>query len=220
MLTMSKMRINRISETKRGRFALFVEDEFLFSVDAETLALHNICEGSSISNEELSLLHADSETRKAKDAALRYLSLRAYGERELFDKLVRKFDEQSCAAAVKKMCELDLLDDCTFATEKAKGMAQRGKSTSEIKRKLVALGVDAENIQEALQQCEADDSAAALKIVQTSYMRKLRAGERQKVMAALARRGFCHKDIQYAIEQAEEEILQEDGTDGQGWIEE
>lgn len=40
------MRISKIKETRRGRFALFDEnEEFLFSVDGETLVRHHLEEG-------------------------------------------------------------------------------------------------------------------------------------------------------------------------------
>lgn len=204
------VRIDRITETKRGRYALFNEGEFLFSVDAETLAIHNICEGSSITGGELSSLREASDTRKAKDGALRFLSLRAYGEKELFDKLCVKHDEHSAAAAVATMRELGLLDDETFAMEKAKGMAERGKSSGEIRRKLHMLGIREDVVAAALMAAAPDDTETALHILHKSYMDKLRKGERQKVMAALARKGFGHADIRRAVEAALVELEAEE----------
>lgn len=193
------MTITRVSKTRRGRFALFADEEFLFSVDEETLAKSGIGEGFSVTEEELSLLRDGSETRKAKDAALRYLSLRGYGEEELYRKLCLKYDEHTAAAAVAAMVELELLDDKHFAQEKAKGMARRGKSPFEIRRKLAALGIDRVLAEEAVAALEMDGNAAALAVVEKSYMDKLAAGQTQKVKAALARRGFSYGEIAYAI---------------------
>ena len=50
---------------------------------------------------------------------------------------------------------------------------------------------------------QGDDRQAALRILEKGgYMQKLRRGETTKVMAALARRGFTHTDIRWAIETA------------------
>lgn len=198
--------ISRISKTRRGRNALFCGDEFLFSVDDETLLVFNIQEGSSLTTEELFLLKDASDMRKAKDSALRYLALRAYGERELYNKLCLKYDEPTAAAAVGDMCALGLLDDETFATEKAKGMSERGKSSGEIRRKLRALGVEDAVVQRAVLDAATDDVNTAQRIVQKMYTDKLRKGQRQNVMAALARRGFRHADIVRAIELVAQEL--------------
>ena len=95
------MRLSKITETKKGRMALFGEaDEFLFSVDAETYYKYGLCEGCELDAAALAGLQAASETRRAKDKALGYLALRSYGSQELYEKLCLKFDGPSSAAAV------------------------------------------------------------------------------------------------------------------------
>ena len=76
------MTVTRISETKKGRFALFdEEDEFLFSVDGETLHKHGIREGCALDGAALAALRFDSDTRRAKDKALRLLAVRDHASR-------------------------------------------------------------------------------------------------------------------------------------------
>lgn len=203
------LKITRISATKRGRFALFVDDEFLFSIDDETMVQYHIQEGSLLTNEELSALKDASDIRKAKNQALRYLSLRAYAQEELYQKLCLKYDTYTSAAAIQAMVELDLLDDENFAVEKAKGLMSRGKSSSEIRRQLQALGIGANLISTALQMAEPNDEENAYKVLKKGgYMEKLARGEREKVMAALARRGFGHSTIRTVVDRALNEIKQ------------
>lgn len=211
------MMITDIRKTRRERFALFGDEGFLFSVDAETLAIANIQTGSSLSDGELALLKENSDIRKAKDTGLRYLSLRAYGERELYDKLLQRYDEHTSAAVVAQMCALELLCDETFALEKAKGMAERGKSPGAIRQKLNALGIDRDLSQRIVASLNIDACGAALELVQKQYMDTLQGGGRQKVMAALARRGFSHRDIVAALASAMEELesdIQNEWTEG------
>lgn len=203
------MKITRITTTKRGRYALFCQEEFLFSVDGETLAKSGISEGFSITDGELSRLREGSDERRAKDQALRYLSLRAYAEHELYQKLCQKYDDPTAAAAVAAMKEIDLLNDAVFATEKARGMAERGKSNAEIRRKLSALGVGQSAIDAAMEAAGPDDEAAATALVRKMYLEKLARGETERVMAALARRGFTHGDIRRAVQAVKAEIEEE-----------
>lgn len=209
------MRITDIKETKRGRQALFADGEFLFSVDAETLLKFHIEKGSSLTQEELSSLKKESDTRKAKDQALRYLSLRAYAEQELYKKLCLKFDEYSAAAAVALMAELNYLDDRAFAQDKAKWMAVKGKSSAEIRRKLVEVGVDRDLASQIASDYSEDDVEQAVKLIEKMYMEKLNKGEKQKVMAALARRGFSHPVIRSALERTARSGAQQE--DEFGW---
>lgn len=61
------MRLSKITETKKGRMALFGEaDEFLFSVDAETYYKYGLREGCELDAAALAGLQAASETRRAK----------------------------------------------------------------------------------------------------------------------------------------------------------
>lgn len=194
------MIISGIRETKRGRFALFSEDEFLFSVDGETLAQYAIEEGCSLNEGELSLLKDASDTRKAKNQALRFLARRAHGQQELYEKLCRSQDEYSAAAAVASMVELGLMDDGEFARLRAEMLAQKGKSRFAIQQDLRMLGIDKEAVQEALDELELDDEDTALALLEKRYGEKLAAGKKQAVIAALARRGFSQREIFGALD--------------------
>ncbi len=194
------MNITGIRETRRGRFALFCEETFLFSVDGETLLRYDIKEGSSLTDEELSSLKESSDTRKAKDQALRFLARRAHGQQELYQKLCRSQDEYSAAAALASMTELGLMDDGQFAAQRAEMLAQKGKSRFEIRHDLQALGIDAETVQQTLENLELDDEKSIERLIRKRYLEKLLAGKQQAVVAALARRGFSQRDIWNALE--------------------
>ena len=104
------MTISRIAKTKQGRFSLFDENgDFLFSIDGETMVKNHVREGAALDAASLEALKEQSDTRKAKDKALGYLSLRDHASGELYDKLCRKFDARSAAAAVAEMQRLGLI---------------------------------------------------------------------------------------------------------------
>ncbi len=196
------LQITECRETKRGRFALFSEGEFLFSVDGETLQKFGIEAGTSLSEGDVSALREASDTRKAKDQALRFLSRRAHGKKELYAKLCRTQDEYSAAAAIAAMAELGLLNDEDFAAQRAEALAYKDKSSFEIRHKLMEQGIAETEAEEAVAALGLDDGETARRIVEKKYRDKLLQGKRETVMAALARRGFTRKDITGAVEAA------------------
>lgn len=205
------MEITRISRTKKGRFALFCGEEFLFSVDDETFFSEHLTEGVSLDGPRLEELRRKSDAHRAKDKALGYLAAREHASGELFQKLCRDFDEHTAAAAVAKMDELDLLDDGAFARRAAVWLLGKNKSRSEILRWMAQRGLDRElarqTLEEVFEERQADapeglgpDGAAALRLVEKQYAAKLAAGKKQNVLAALARRGFSSGDARRAVE--------------------
>lgn len=200
------MIITNIQKTKRGRYSLFCDHEFQFSVDGETLLSQDLYTGKSIDQQQLADLLAMSDFKKVKESALRFLSLRAYGEQELYQKLCLQYDEDSSRLAVEKMVELGLLDDVLFAKEKAKGMAQRGKSLQAIRLKLYSLGIARDIVDEAVSQLDADETQQIITIIHKKYIQALQKGNRQKVMAALARLGYSHRDLADAVDTVLQEL--------------
>lgn len=208
-----RIQITGIRKTKQGRFALFDENGFLFSLDSETFFTHTIEEGMTLTPRQLGELRAVSATRKAADKALEYLSLRDYASGELYQKLLARFDEHSAAAAVAKAAELGLLNDENFARHRAKYLFGRHKSRREIARHLAEKGVDRETADRVLEELyeagqpsggPSPEAAAVLALLRKSYAQKLAGGRRDLVLAALSRRGFSYAAVREALEWYEE----------------
>lgn len=198
--------ITAVKETKRGRLALFVDGEFAFSLDPETFADADLHEEDEIESFRLEELRRRSDTRKAVDRALDILALRDHAAGELYQKLCRKFDPHSAAAAVAKAEELGLLNDADFARRRAAELMRKRKSRREVERDLAAKGIDRDTAAQVLEELYAPEDgpdpevAAACALVQRQYARKLAEGKRPQVMAALARRGFSYAVIRTALE--------------------
>ena len=207
--------ITRIKETKKGRLALFLDGEFAFSLDEATFAAADLHAGDELEPLRLDELRRQSDTRKAVDRALDILALRDHAAGELYQKLCRKFDPHTAAAAVAKTGELGLLDDAGFARRRAAELLRKRKSRREILQDLAAKGVDRETAAAAVEALRPEDAAeagedpdlaSARALVARQYARKLAEGKTQQVMAALARRGFSHSVIKAAVGEAVEEL--------------
>ena len=199
------IKITNITQTKQGRYALFVEpfgkEEFLFSVDEETLYKYKIKQGSLLMGEELMFIKQSSETKKAKLKAVEYLSMRDYGEKELYLKLRKKFDTDSVEFAVSEMIRLNLIDDEKFAKNRVESLIRKGKSKGEISIKLYELGIAKDIISAILEDVDIDEITLVEKLVEKSYKTKLSQGKESNVISALLRRGFAMRDIKQVLEQ-------------------
>lgn len=199
-------RLTQIKETKKGRLALFLDGEFVFSLDEDTFAGASLHEGDDLEPWQVEELRKQSDTRRALDKAMDYLSLRDHAAEELYQKLCRKFDEHSAAYAVARAGELGLLDDAGFARRRAAELLRKRKSRREILRDLAAKGIDRDTAAQAVEALydsgedgEDPEEAAARALVERQYAAKLAAGKRDQVAAALARRGFSHAIIRTVL---------------------
>lgn len=206
---MSELRITEIKTTKKGRYALFCDEGFLFSVDEETLLRHHVAEGSVFSGEELMLLREASDYQRAKNKALELLGLRDHTRAELEQKLRRSFDEHTAALAVQKVAELGLIDDEACAERYAAELVERrGMSVRAAGQKLREHGVDRALADEVLAKYRDGEGERIATLISSKYREKLATPKgRQSVMTALARRGFSTSAIREAIK---------DGCDGDG----
>ena len=195
--------LTAITETKRGRYALFFDGEFAFSLDEDTFAACALHAGDELTEAEIYDLRQKSDARRALDKAMDLLALRDHAAGELYQKLCRKFDPHTAAAAVAKTGELGLLDDVGFARRRAAELLRKRKSRREI---LQDLAVEALRPEDAAEAGEDPDLASARALVARQYARKLAEGKTQQVMAALARRGFSHSVIKAAVGEAVEEL--------------
>ena len=125
-------RLTQIKETKKGRLALFFDGEFAFSLDEQTFADVALHQDDLLEDWQIEELRKKSETRRALDKAMDYLSLRDHAAGELYQKLCRKFDAHSAAYAVARAGELGLLNDAGFARRRAAELLRKRKSRREI----------------------------------------------------------------------------------------
>lgn len=207
-------KLTQVKETKRGRYALFFDGEFAFSLDEDTFAMAGLHTGDELEEWQIHDLQTKSDTRKAVDKAMDLLALRDHAAGELYQKLCRSFDPHSAAAAVAKMQELNLLDDAGFARRRAAELLRKRKSRRAILDDLHAKGIDrgaaVEAVEALFAQSEEDgeenpELANARALVERHYAAKLAQGKWQQVAAALSRRGFSHSVIRQALADAETE---------------
>lgn len=209
------MRILReIAPQKRNknRYNLSDDDGFLTSLSVETVLRHHLKEGMELSEELLEQMKREDTVKYAKELAVAYIAYTPRTRRQLEQQLAKKgIDEASIAEAVATMEKYSYLDDAAYVREFVRSYGER-LGAGAIRQKLLERGVARSVIEENL-ELDAGSQRAAAEAVAEKLRRKYAADpaqkRRQKMYAALTRRGFCYDDIRAVVARVEGEAEDE-----------
>ena len=172
-------------------------------IDSETAYKYRVDTTTEYSDEEFEEILCDSEYNLTKNRAFNILEYRAHSKRELFDKLCQKTDEDTAWTVVEKMCELGLVDDKSLLRDKLENLLNTKKyGVKRAINDLLLKGFDREEIEETIEEMEYDEYSTVCEIIEHRYAEDLPDSdikERQKILAALMRRGFSYDDIKSAM---------------------
>jgi regulatory protein len=147
------------------------------------------------------------EVRRATDACLRLLAMRARSRHELLTALERKgFSEPVCQVALDKLQGWGYLDDERFARERAAVLLQRGKyGPRAVRQRLQSHGLSPEEASRAVASAsgavEFDPEAAARQVLERRGLlgRELEPKEKARAGRLLISRGFSSDVIQRVL---------------------
>lgn len=203
----------KISHSKgRGKkIHLFIDDEYMLTTDIDFWASHFYKDGSEITEEQWQELVDSVNYKKAIDKCYNLLSRRDHSVYELKTKLLRTVDEKNAELALERMLELGYLDDEKYARRVVDYLLnKRNMSSSFIKQELYKRGIDADIISSAMQEAHIDNVPSVIELIQGKYNNKLSAENgREKVVAALMRKGFSYSDIKEAFYRIENDEIDE-----------
>lgn len=145
----------------------------------------------------------------ALEKAVSLLASRARTEKEIVDALrMNAYPEQAIARVMARLQEEGYIDDTAFAKQWVDVRTSKGMGTRRIRQELRIKGISQDGIEEALASADEDEMLnAAVKMAEkASRGRSLSdPSDRQKIIAALARRGYdftmSKKALQMLIEQ-------------------
>jgi len=149
----------------------------------------------------------DDELRRARDAALRLLAVRARSVAEVRNRLARKgFSPESVSAALRGLEGAGLLDDREFARLWAEERVRlRPVGPRRLRSELASKGVPPGVIEETLRRTyeEHDERELADRVLRKRRIGKNPdAGETRRLRAFLLRRGFGYEAIDEAVKRA------------------
>ena len=153
-----------------------------------------------------------ADVAKARAWALETLAAQEVSSGQLYERLCRRFTEQTAAEVVAEMVEREYVNDERYAEARAHSLLAAKKSRRAAAQNLRQKGLSAQQVSAALETVYAPDEdgenpelEAAAALVESRYRGKLAAGRRDLVVAALQRRGFAYAVVKEAIKRVEEE---------------
>lgn len=197
------MRITELCEHKGDTWKIELGGARYY-VNGAIIAQFGLEKGQEITREELAKVRAADVLRKAKARALYLLGERDMCLAELTKKLTKTYGEEIASEAASYVLGLGYINDERYAAKLAEYLTKRkqyGKRRA--KQEMLHKGLERELVEEALAQIPDEAvSRELVELIERRYANKLgEYKERQKVIAALARRGFSFDEIKRAIAQ-------------------
>lgn len=193
-----------IIKHQRGRgnkVHILLDDEYAVTTDINFWLDHYIADGSEIDEDEWNELSEAINYKKALNKCADFLSRRDHSVKELKVKLLRTVDEKSADRAVERYIEAGYLDDEKYCANLVDYLFRVKKySLNHVKQECFKRGIDSSIVKEILSEYDLDMVEIIVKLVKNKYLSKLeQEGGRQKVVAALQRKGFSYYDIESAL---------------------
>ena len=183
-----------------GEYTLTLYDDFWYRLKYR--------EGQEISEDELASLKEEAGFRLAYEKGVKYLSMRAYAEKELYDKLKLKYGADSARRAVDKMCRMGYIDDESFAREYARYLFEVKKyDVRRISYELKAKGIDGEIVSNTLKTLDNEPILRIIEMLRTKYENKTETEkERKKLVNRFIRMGYSYHDIKAAFGECDMDV--------------
>ena len=196
------MKITAIkAQVKReGRYSIFVDDKYAFSLSAEGLLDAHLVTGQELSQVDVTDYKRLSQEDKAYNLALAYVARRMRSEGELHDYFRRKqYAPELAEQLLIKLRRLRFVDDAEFARRWVENRRRlKATSTKKLRLELRQKKVNSEVIQTVLAEDETDERQLLRDLVEKKR-RISRYQDDQKLMMYLARQGFTYDDIKAAL---------------------
>ncbi len=147
----------------------------------------------------------DEKYSSALEYAVKQLTYRALSRKLLKEKLIEKgHDEDASDYAVRRLEELKLLDDKSYAEAMVRSYMRKGYGAMRIRNELRKKGVPDEDADAAMTGYKPNNER-----IKTLLDKRLKGDfsdrkEVQKAFAALARRGFSYSEIKAVISEIED----------------
>lgn len=204
------MTITTVEKSRdKGMVRVFIDDNYSFSIPEQDYISNKLYEGTTISEEQLSVIRDKVLVHAARERAVRYLTYRDRSENEILTKLIDAgFDANVAQNAVNELRTIGYLDDTRYAmkylSERIRTKALSKKSLGfELKNK----GIDEEIIEKALSEFEIDDYEVALREGKRKFGKYNLDDKKieQKAYRFLLHRGFSYEIVNKVIKEMKKE---------------
>ncbi len=153
------------------RCNIYLDNSFYCGLELETVMRHRLKIGASVSPEDLDEIQAESETMRALDKALNFISRSQKTKKQVADYLESKgYLEKTIEAVLDKMSAYKFINDQNYAKDYAKS-ASKNKGKRLISLELKRKGVSDEDMGEALNDIDGETETEAATKIAVKYLK-------------------------------------------------
>ena len=206
------------TQRRKGRYNIFLDDEYAFSVDESILVDHYLRKGMEISPTMRKTLEKEDEKRKAYQRALTYLSYALRSEKEVRDDLIKNEFEASIHFVIEKLKDQRMINDKEYAKSYVRTAANLNrKGPRVIERELKLKGIKELDIMDAMEEYPFELKIEnALKLGEKTVGKSGRRSTKQtvqKVREYLMTKGYSSDVINEVLDRIEFEKDDEEEMD-------
>lgn len=180
---------------------IYIDGEYTLTLYDDYWYRYGYAQDSEISDDELASLKEEAGFRSAYEKGMKYLSMRAYSEKELYCKLKMKFGENAADRAVGRLSELGYINDEEFSRMYAQYLFETKKY--DIKRvgfELKTKGIDPETVDNTLKTLDNEPIQRIIDMIGSKYERMLQnEKDRKRLVNRFIRMGYSYRDIKDAF---------------------
>ncbi|MBN2356226.1 RecX family transcriptional regulator [candidate division KSB1 bacterium] len=186
-----------VQKKNTQRVSVFLDGEFAFGIHQDVLLQSGIARGDELSEQKIGEILALEEHKRAKEKALRLLSVRSRSIKEMRDRLrTAKFSADVVDGTIAYLQRLALLDDTSFAQSFARNRTQtRPEGAFLLRQELRHKGLSDHDVEKGIDAAFQEQSErqiayelAAKKKKTLAYLAEEKA--KKRLNDFLLRRGF------------------------------
>lgn len=205
--------IKMIISSKPGngnKVHIYIDDKYTLTLYDDFWYRSGYSEGQEISDDELASLKGEAGFRSAYEKGLKYLSMRGYSEKELYNKLKMNFGDEAASRAIDKINSFGYLNDEEYCREYTEYLFKVKKyDIKRISYELKNKGIDPETIDNTLKILDNEPIQRIIDMLRTKYEKNLETEkERKRLVNRFIRMGYSYRDIKDAFSEMGVEIPQ------------
>lgn len=198
------MTITDIKEQSKdkNRLSVFIDGKFSFGISKVDAILYKLKIGDEITLDKYNKIINENVFIKARDKALKFLSLRARSQKEIVDKLKPDYADDVIQRVIQLLEKYNYIDDFAFAQSYAKDKFKlKGWSKKRIAFELRYKGVSNDIIERVFGENDFDPTNAIEKLLAKRLKGRTNIDykEKQKHFNYLVSKGYEFEDIKDAI---------------------
>ncbi len=203
---LSKVTAIKQQVKRAGRYSIFVDKKYTFSLSESALLDHKIYVGLEVTSAQIEQFKDTSKFDKAYGLTLAYVARRLRSEWELWDYFRRKdIDEESGELILTRLRGFGYVSDLKFAQSWVDNRrAIKSVSKRRLQQELRQKHVPNDVIRQVVEEDDITDRETLRQLV-AKKRQQIRYQDTTKLMQYLARQGYGYTDIKYVLSDAGDE---------------